>query len=195
LLTRFLDCRWLLILDNADDLEIVQQIWPTTGAGSILLTSRDFGSASNPASAGFHVQPFDETTGAVTLLRILGRDEHNTQERKLASEIVTILGGLPLAINQIASFIKQRKLQLKDLPPLYDKNASKVDDKKSRLTRYEKTLGNVWELSLSKLSTDAAHLHGLLVFFSPDVIDEAMLIDGGSAITDEDFTFLTDHIE
>lgn len=108
---------------------------------------------------------------------------------------MNILGGLPLAINQIASFIQQRKLQLKDFPALYDRNASKVDDKKIRLTRYEKTLGNVWELSLSKLSTNAAHLHGLLVFFSPDAIDEAMLIDGGLTVTDEDFAFLTDHME
>lgn len=108
---------------------------------------------------------------------------------------MNILGGLPLAINQIASFIQQRKLQLKDFPALYDRNASKVDDKKSRLTRYEKTLGNVWELSLSKLSINAAHLHGLLVFFSPDAIDEAMLIDGGLTVTDEDFAFLTDHMD
>lgn len=133
--------------------------------------------------------------GAITLLRILGRNEQDTQEIKLAVEIVKSLGGLPLAINQIASFILQRKLQLKDFPALYDKNASKIDDRKSRLTSYEKTLSDVWALSLSKLSGDAAHLHGLLAFLNPDVIDETILAIGGAAVTDHDFHFLTDDME
>lgn len=139
------------------------------------------------------MQPFDEATGATALLSLLGPNEQN--EKELAASIANMLGGLPLAINQIASFILQRKLRMEDFPALYDKHATKIDARKSRLTSYERTLENVWEMSLTKLSGNAVHLHGLLAFFNADAIDEAMLLNGGSAITDRDFAFLSDEME
>ena len=184
-----------MILDNADEVEIVKQIWPIGAQGSILLTSRDFSAANNPASRGYHVRPFNDENGAQFLLKLLAYDENSLESKDYAMKIAKMLGGLPLAINQIASFISQRRLPLKDFPALYERNSTKIDARKSRLTQYEHTLSTVWELSLSRLSGNAAHLQSLMAFLNPDMIDEKMLVNGAPAISDKDFEFLSDEME
>lgn len=32
---------WLLIFDNVNDLDVLEEFWPTTGSGAVLITSRD----------------------------------------------------------------------------------------------------------------------------------------------------------
>ena len=188
------DGRWLLIFDNADDLTLLLQVWPGGAHGSILITSRDFNAAHQSADQGFHVQPFDDTTASQILLRLAGLDPDRPINQKTAKTIAHTLGGLPLALSQIASFISQRKLPLQDFIPLYERNAATIDDRKSRLTSYEHSLSTMWEISLAKLSGASGHLQKLLAFLEPDEIDEAMVIEGSQSIIDEDFIFLRDEM-
>ena len=183
------------MLDNADDLELLNQVWPHGADGSILITSRDFNVASSPATAGFHVQPFDHPTGSQMLLRLLSLDVTNAVNQANATTIAEMLGGLPLALNQIASFISQRKLSLHDFLPLYERNSDKIDAKKSRLTQYEHALSTVWEMSLSRLSGPSAHLQKLIALFHPDGVNEDMLREGSKFVSDKDLDFLSDEME
>ncbi len=96
-----LDCRWLLVLDNADDLGILQLAWPGRAAGSICLTSRDLTAGHGIAAMGIHVQPFADSTGADAFLRLIGHAS-STSELSLAKDICHRLGGLPLALRQIS---------------------------------------------------------------------------------------------
>lgn len=189
------DGQWLLILDNADDPRLLSQVWPTGGNGSVLITSRDFNVASHPASAGFCVQPFDPVTGSSVLLRMLSLESTNAANQAKARTIVEMLGGLPLAINQIASFVSQRKMSLDDFLPMYKRHSDKIDAKKSRLTEYEHALSTVWELSLSKLSGPSAHLQKLMAFFHPDGVDEKMLLEGSTLVADKDMGIFADDME
>ncbi len=141
------------------------------------------------------MKPFDDEVGARTLLNLLAYDENSVASKIHALEITKMIGGLPLAINQVASFISQRRLPLKDFPCLYERNSAKIDSRKSRLTLYEHTLSTVWGLSLSRLSGNAAHLQNLVAFLDPDVIDGKMLAQGASRISDPDFEFLLDEME
>jgi hypothetical protein len=151
--------------------------------------------ARHSADASFHVQPFDDDAGACMLLKLLDLDPKLALNSENAKSIARTLGGLPLAINQIGSFVSQRKLPLRDFIPLYERNAAKIDDRKSQLTQYEHTLSTVWEISLSKLSGDFYHMQNLLVFFVPDRIDETMLTEGSGAMDDDTFDFLQDEME
>jgi hypothetical protein len=151
--------------------------------------------ARHSAGAGLHVQPFDDDTGACMLLKLLDLDQELASNQENATSITRTLGGLPLAINQIGSFVSQRKLPLIDFIPLYERNAAKIDDRKSRLTQYEHTLTTVWEISLAKLSGDSYHLQNLLAFFAPDRIDETMLTEGSGTMGDDAFEFLKDEME
>lgn len=187
---------WLLIFDNADDLETLRVAWPGNAHGSVLVTSRDFNSALGPAQVGFHVQPFDDTTGSNVLLRLIGLDAELPSNQERAKEITHALGGLPLALGQIGGFITQRKCPLKDFLALYERNAAKIDSRKTGLSEYEHTLSTVWDMSFNKLSGDSRTLLNLLAFFAPDAISEAILVEGSELPNlGEEFEFLSDEME
>ncbi|KAJ9648289.1 hypothetical protein H2199_001142 [Coniosporium tulheliwenetii] len=186
---------WLLIFDNADELEILRLAWPGNAHGSVLLTTRDFNAARSPAPTGLHVQPFDDATGSDVLLRLVGLDAKLPSNQEKARAITHALGGLPLALSQIGGFISQRKLPLQDFLPLYERNAAKIDSRKTGLSDYEHTLSTVWEMSFSKISGNSRKLLDLLVFFEPDAISELVLTEGSKLVHDEGFNFLQDDMD
>ncbi len=169
--------------------------WPGGAAGSILLTSRDFTAGFGTSSEECKVQPFDEETGVSAFLSLVGRDTKSPSNHASAKKIVEVLGGLPLAINQISGFVAQQKLALEDFLPLYERNSEKID--KRRLIRgdYEHTLSTVWELALGQLSGPSSTLQQLLAFFDPDKVHESVLREGSEEVHDDDFAFLGDEME
>jgi hypothetical protein len=186
---------WIVIFDNADDLEVLRHVWPTNGSGSVLLTTRDASAVHSPASGGYHVQPFDVADGSEALLNMVGADNASTVNREKAVEITQALGGLPLALNQIGGFIVQRKLPLRDFLPLYERNASKIDARKTGISDYEHTLSTVWEMSMKQLDGDAHTLFNMLPYFQPDSIDEAILSQGSRTLDEPAYEFLQDEME
>lgn len=170
-------------------------MWPGNANGSVIITSRDFNAAHSPASAGYHVQPFDDSTGSEVLLKLLGLDPTLELHHGKATEISQALGGLPLAINQIGGFIIQRKLPLQDFLPLYERNSAKIDLRKTGLSDYEHTISTVWEISLSKIGGDSYSLLGLLAFFEPDATHEQVLLEGAKEVDHAEFEFLRNEME
>jgi hypothetical protein len=160
-----------------------------------LITSRDFNAAYNPASSGLHIQPFDDKTGSEALLHRIGLDKNSESNKKEAAAITRALGGLPLALTQIGGFISQRRIPLRDFLPLYERNAAKIDSRKTGINDYEHTLSTVWAMSLANLSGPASHLQMLLAFFDPDSIHEVVLIEGSKLLEDPDLGFLQDEFE
>ncbi|KAH8813358.1 hypothetical protein F5884DRAFT_879629 [Xylogone sp. PMI_703] len=189
------NAHWLLIFDNADDIEVLRLAWPGNSYGNVLLTTRDFNVVHGPSSAGFHVQPFNDATGSDMLLQIVGLDTEVDSNIEKATDIVRALGGLPLALNQIGGFISQRKLPLQDFLPLYERNAAKIDARKTTLTGYEHTLSTVWAMSIGKLSGDSLKLINLLALLEPDSLHESVLVEGSKLLIDEDFQFLNDEMD
>lgn len=187
--------RWLLVFDNADDLEVLRHAWPANARGSVLLTSRNFNSAHSPATAGLHLQPFNDKMGSDVLLRLVGLNTEASSNQVDAEAISNALGGLPLALDQIAGFITQRQIKLRDFLPLYERNAAKIDSRKTGMSEYDHTLSTVWEMSLARLSGPASHLQMLLAFFEADAIHEVILLEGSSLLDDQELRFLEDEME
>ncbi|KAH0565279.1 hypothetical protein GP486_001329 [Trichoglossum hirsutum] len=84
-----------------NDLELLRHVWPANGQGPILLTTRDANAPYSLTSAGFHVCPFDGTTGSEVLLNLTGLDSKCPTNQVKAKAIMKTLGGLPLALTQI----------------------------------------------------------------------------------------------
>ncbi|KAI9723512.1 MAG: hypothetical protein M1835_003921, partial [Candelina submexicana] len=187
--------RWLLIFDNADNLEILKQAWPGNSKGSILLTSRDFIVAFAPAALGYQVQPFDENVGSSALLSLTSHDESSPSNQHIAKVITNMLGGLPLALRQISGFINQQKLTLEAFLPLYERNASKIHRRKGGVTDYEHTISTVWELALTELPENARTLQNLLAFLDPDRIAECILTSDLTGVDVSEVAFLTDEMD
>ena len=190
-----MDRPWLVIFDNADELDILKQVWPVGGRGSILITTRDPSVSQWTTAQGIDVQPFDDPIGTKALLERVGLKNASATDEMNALLITQALGGLPLAINQIGGFIAQRRLPLQDFLPLYEKNSSKINARKPSLGFYDRTLSTVWEMAISKLSGDDRRLLNLLPFFYPDKISESILVEGSSLLVDSDFHFLRDSME
>ncbi|KAI1462266.1 TPR-like protein [Annulohypoxylon moriforme] len=188
---------WLIVFDNVDDLQVMKIIWPTSSHGSILLTTRNFDVANNPYSRCIQLEPFDEFEGTLMLIKQIGLDPTVDSNAEHATAIVQVLGGLPLALSQIGGFIAQRKLPLKNFIPLYERNAAKIDSRKTVKDDYEHTLSTVWDVSFQKLPEDATRLLNLLIFFDPDGVDEAIFLEGSQTRSgiDSDFDFIADEMD
>ena len=161
-----------------------------------MLTTRNSQIAFEKAADAFQVEPFNDTEGSEILLRLTHLDPQSSTNQDMSRNIAHALGGLPLALSQIGGFINQRKIPLKDFLPLYQRNASKIDAKKTGITDYEHSLSTVWEISLSKLDGSAYMLQGLLAFLDPDKIDEVVLTEGSknTGLNTPEFVFLSDEM-
>ncbi len=99
------DTRWLLVFDNATDAASLRGYLPQGGNGQVVITTR------NPAGWGNVARPIaiDELSPdeAVDFLRKrTGRDE--PEARVLADE----LGWLPLALEQAAAYVAEKRVSL-----------------------------------------------------------------------------------
>src|SRR6266700_1741066 len=96
---------WLLILDNADDLDMTCSFLPSNYEGHVLMTTRE--SATGGLAQGIEVREMDREEGTLMLLRrakLIGTetalDAANSQVQEGARAIVVEMGGLPLALDQ-----------------------------------------------------------------------------------------------
>ncbi|QSZ35172.1 hypothetical protein DSL72_008039 [Monilinia vaccinii-corymbosi] len=165
-------CSWLLIFDNADDLGVLAKGWPGAASGSILITTRDSGTGLHPASNGLHIPSLDPDQSIVAFAKILGHEFEDAKSLEMASEVTQILGGLPLALNQIGSYIRQRRLSLEDFLKQYKKHQKRIHAQKVSAFDYSDTIATIWSLSLEKLPENSTALLRLISFFDPDEISE-----------------------
>ena len=186
-----------MIFDNADDEDVLRHAWPQDAIGSILLTTRNSQVAYDKVADALQVESFNDSEGSDILLKLTHLDSQSKSNQDMGKMIAHTLGGLPLALSQIGGFINQRKIPLKDFLPLYQRNASKIDAKKTGITDYEHSLSTVWEMSLSRLHGAASLLQSLLSFLDPDKIHEIVLMEGSRKIvsSNSNFEFLGDEID
>ena len=186
---------FLIVFDNVDSIDLLLQMWPSNGRGSILITTRSSSVAWKRAANVIHLQSFERDQGVRTLTTMTGTAPSNDQEREAAETIVDQLGGLPLAIVQISDFIRDRQYSFSEFVPLYRSSAKRIIAKGEAPSEYNHTIGTVWEMSLQKLSGDARTLQQLLAFLEPDSVEEEMLTSDTSGLTEDRYEFLHDELE
>jgi hypothetical protein len=171
------DATWLLIFDNADDPMSLADYWPQ-GSGSILITSRD-----PLAKSMFTGRPSGLDLGPLTQQDSLLLFNHltttlNEPEDDTARQISDAIGGVPLAISQMAGIIRRQDLTLSEFFELYtdhEEHASLYETKfDTSLVTYRHSLSSVW--AFEKLKPQARQLLELISFFDPDIIGEDLLM-------------------
>ena len=169
---------WLLVFDNVDDLDIVRPYWPTQvgGGGRIITTSRDpgIGRRDSPLTESREVECLSPQQGADLLLSQLSESDSDPNRRALALQISNRLGGLPLAIIHMASFIEDGSHSLSSFLRLYEEHSSMLINQRPSGANfaYKHELATCWSLSMSSLPEDhiASDLLDLLSLFDPDQI-------------------------
>src|SRR6185295_17558936 len=106
--------RWLLILDNVDTQEAgqaVREILPQLGNGHVLLTSR-----RREWPPAIRKQPLGDLTREEASQFLLQRTEGErtpaAYDAENAGRLAEILGGLPLALEQVAAYIGHHQVTL-----------------------------------------------------------------------------------
>ena len=122
---------WLLILDNADNLEAVRDFLPKKGNGHILLTTRS--PAIGIDAQGIELDSMRPEESVLFLMRrakLLNLDSSidsvSDIDRSKAREIAKNMGDLPLALAQAGAYIEETECGLQGYLRLYQARGVKL---------------------------------------------------------------------
>lgn len=185
--------RWLLILDNVEDLELVTGFLPRRGAAHVLLTTRI--QATGPSIQSIELDTLDQEEGTLLLLRRAKRlsadallDQATVQERAEAEKLCALLGGLPLALDQAAAYIEENQCRLADYLHLYQLRRAQLLRRRGGQVGANTSahvVATTWKLSfedVERTNPAAADLLRMCAFLHPDGIPEALLLAGAEEL-------------
>jgi hypothetical protein len=164
---------WLLVFDNASEAAAVRSVLPEGDLHHVLITSR------NPNWGGIAesvaVAPWGAGDGADFLLKRLPEGRH-----EVLTELATLLGGLPLALEQAAGFLEATRMD----PAEYLKLARNYEtaplllDEGRAATGYERSVFATLSIAFERLDEVARRLLRLCAVLAPEPIPEAIFRDG-----------------
>ena len=171
---------YLLIFDNADDLESVPMpnYIPKTSWGHIIFTSRDQGIIGTLAKTGTLLDQLALDEAILVLLQKANILSPSPEEFRHAQDIVQQFACLPLAIDQAGAYIKARHKSLSAFKGLCSQRQSDILKYKPRLAGYDQTVFTTWEINfeqVERISEDARKLILVFCYLDPAKIPEAML--------------------
>ncbi len=176
---------WLLVIDNADDLNVVTTFLPTAHTGHIILTTR--AQAVGLLAKTVQLEQMPPKVGACFLLRRAGIISSNgvlsdaqEQDRNTAIEISQIFGGLPLALDQAGAYIRETKCRVSDYLNIYQQQEGQLLQRRGTLEKndYPASVATTWEISVQKIvesNLAAIEILRLCTFLHPDTIPEEII--------------------
>ena len=195
---------WLLVLDNADDLEMVSDFLPELPGGHLLLTTR-----TQHTCQIARCIPLEKLSMEESILFLLRRAkllesttpfDATSYERWLqASVIAEVMDGLPLALDQAAAYIEETDCGLTGYIERFQQRRIALLSWRGGLRPdHPASIAATWSLSFEKIEQAhpfAAELLSLCAFLHPDAITEEMLREGGRELTPHLHLLATDPFE
>ncbi|KAH6983308.1 P-loop containing nucleoside triphosphate hydrolase protein [Ilyonectria sp. MPI-CAGE-AT-0026] len=191
---------WMMVLDNADSVEVffrrqgahgsgeqpLASFLPKTGRGSIIITSRNMDVAERLAGLdAIYNVPTMETSQALQLLR--NRLGECAEDDVVMSDLVDDLNYMPLAITQAAAYIKRSRLRMSvsayvaEFRRSHKKKASLLNRDGGDLRRDESASNSIvttWQITFEEIRRErpsAADLLSFMSFFNPQGIPESVV--------------------
>jgi tetratricopeptide (TPR) repeat protein len=184
--------RWLLILDNADNLSLLSDFLPPTRPGHILLTTQaqSLGGLANR----IEVNTLDQFSGTLLLLHRAGLlsledDLSQAKDAELleAKQLWQELGGLPLALDQAAAYIDETQCGLFAYLNLF--RAQRTELLKQRgglLSDHPDSVYTTFTLAITAVAqheATAVELLRVCALLYPDAIPEELFLLGASHLS------------
>ncbi|CZT10392.1 uncharacterized protein RAG0_14884 [Rhynchosporium agropyri] len=172
---------WLIIYDGVQDPDILNDFWPYDGPGSVLITSR------NPFSwtKSLPLKQFTSDEAVAFLLKLTNR-ELSDVDRESVTKVGSRLGGLPLALTQMASIIVTKQLSFRQFLDSYNERDSQRELLQfqthriySKSPSHEHTVASVWAFENLRYGRK---LLNVLSMLDPDSIPERLLTSSSGAI-------------
>ncbi|MEU5285022.1 FxSxx-COOH system tetratricopeptide repeat protein [Streptomyces sp. NPDC020755] len=164
---------WLLVFDNAEDIESVRSYFPNGGPGKIIVTSRnrEWERVATPLS----VDVFDrEESIALLQRRARGLSTHD------AGRLAEALGDLPLAVEQAGAWHAATGMPVDEYLQLLDERRPEILEL-APSPDYPLPVAAVWDISLGRLSVEnpaARQLLQICACMAPEPIPLNMLRGG-----------------
>ncbi|AQA15471.1 FxSxx-COOH system tetratricopeptide repeat protein [Streptomyces malaysiensis] len=170
-------CRnWLLVFDNAEELDTVRPFFPAGGPGRILVTSRN--AQWSRAARTVEVDVF-EREESIELLRRRGPELPDDQ----ADRVADALGDLPLAIEQAAAWLTETGMPVDEYLQVFEDERADVSTRRNELLAagvpvdYPEPVAAAWNMSLRRLAEThpgALQLLQMCSFFAPEPISRRL---------------------
>jgi tetratricopeptide (TPR) repeat protein len=185
---------WLLILDNADEPEVLTSFLPTKPAGHLLVTTRaaDLTGLGMGFGHSLAVETFSDELGALFLLHRSGLlppdatlDQAEAEARQRAKAITQELGGLPLALDQAGAYMSKIGCGLVAYQERYRQHRAKLLRDRRNKKEHPEPVATTWSLnfeSVEKRNPAAADLLRFCAFLAPDDIPEELIITGAAEL-------------
>ncbi|GLV56312.1 tetratricopeptide repeat protein [Dictyobacter sp. S3.2.2.5] len=183
--------KWLLILDNADELDVLPPFLPIVPGGHILLTTRAWD--MQRLATRLEVETLSKEQGAALLLRRAGLlapeadlSQALFEDWQLATSITHELGGLPLALDQAGAYLEATGMSLQEYQEIYQIHRQMLlQERRSRISDHPEAVATTWLLSFRRVQEKnpaAADLLHLCAYLAPDAIAEEILTADSSVL-------------
>jgi hypothetical protein len=170
------EASWLLVFDNADSLSVLDEYWPATGRGSVLLTSRDPVAKTSfyTENCGIDLSKLSPEA-SLLFLRSLTKSTTDSDNGRSLRLIAEMLDGLPLGIEQMASIIRRLRVNYADFLQLYERENRRLYEMmpEKHPKGYQHSLATVW--SLQQFSPGSETLLQVLSMLDPDSVPESLM--------------------
>ena len=182
---------WLLILDNADDLALVDPFLPKAARGHILLTTR--AGAPNAQGQPLVLEPLSPEAGALCILRRAGILTWQGQlsdalqaDVDTAQKLSQLMDGLPLALEQAGAYMNDTACGVRRYLHLYEQYRKEVQYvHHGAAPDYPESVASAWKISrniVEQSNPAASELLRLCAFLAPEAIPDELLTKGASAL-------------
>jgi tetratricopeptide (TPR) repeat protein len=175
--------RWLLIYDNAENIEAIGKLLPS-GGGHVLITSREEGWASQSTQRETLRLGYFERPESISHLRRRLPAISDADANELADEV----GDMPLAVAAAGALLVTQKMPVSEyLVRLRAEPIRPLPDDHP-LRAYPESVAKAWHLSLDALerkSTAAARLLRILAVMAPEISFDLIYGDAMVAILRE----------
>jgi tetratricopeptide (TPR) repeat protein len=198
---------WLLILDNADDVSLMNELrflfkGVSQGCRHLLLTSR--ATTTAPFVQAVPIEDMPREEGAKFLLyrakyswdtrfdtNILHWKADKIADWRMAIKIVKTLSGLPLALDQAGAYIRETQCGFKSYLERYQTHTKQLLEKRGTLITeldHAEPVAKTWLLSFKKIADEnetAVEVLNLCAFLHPDSIPLEIFQDIDAVTLDE----------
>ena len=175
--------RWLLIYDNAEDIEAIEKLLPS-GGGHVLITSREEGWASRSTQRETLRLGYFERPESISHLRRRLPAISDADADELAAE----LGDMPLAVAAAGALLATQKMPVSEYLARLRAEPIRPLPEDHPLRAYPESVAKAWHLSLDALerkSTAAARLLRIWAVMAPEISFDLIYGDAMVAILRE----------
>ncbi|KIL64558.1 hypothetical protein M378DRAFT_11360 [Amanita muscaria Koide BX008] len=183
---------WLIVFDNADGgHKVVEKFLPQGEKGDILITSRNKGlSRITSPKNSLEVTEMGEKEAISLLLKSSAFDEESEKVKETAKELVSVLGFIPLAIDQAGGYIQSCGYGLDSYLRLFVKHRAQLMSNRelSGASGYDYSTYGTWDISIEEIkrracegpaaqasaAQNALMLHGIFALLHHENISKEM---------------------